>query len=62
MAKKLTYRNGYRYGNMPITSNMARVVLRQFSREAMQGQRRAFNALFNISHAKCNVFSVTDKH
>lgn len=62
MSKKLTYRNGYRYGNMPITSNMARVVLRQFSREAMQGQRRAFNALFNISNAKCNVNSVTEKH
>lgn len=62
MAKKLTYRNGYRYGNMPITSNMARVVLRQFAREAMQGQRRAFHSLFNISNAKCNVYSVTEKH
>ncbi|WP_193588406.1 hypothetical protein [Yersinia hibernica] len=45
MAKKLTYRNGYRYGNMPITSNMARVVLRKISRESMQVQRRAFQIL-----------------
>ncbi|HDM9014490.1 hypothetical protein [Yersinia kristensenii] len=45
MAKKLTYRNGYRYGNMPITANMARVILRQFTREAMQGQRRAFQLI-----------------
>lgn len=62
MAKKLTYRNGYRYGNMPITANMARVILRQFTREAMHGQRRAFNVLFNTSHAKCNVISVTEQH
>ncbi|HGC8055375.1 TPA: hypothetical protein ACI1HO_001301 [Yersinia enterocolitica] len=45
MAKKLTYRNGYRYGNMPITANMARVILRQFTREAMHGQRRAFQLI-----------------
>ncbi|CNB66212.1 Uncharacterised protein [Yersinia frederiksenii] len=62
MSKKLTWCNGYRYGNMPITSNMARVVLRQVARESMQCQRRAFHALFNISNAKCNVFSVTEKH
>ncbi|EKN3739936.1 hypothetical protein ACMU9U_000757 [Yersinia enterocolitica] len=45
MAKKLTYRNGYRYGDMPITANMARMILRQFTREAMQGQRRAFQLI-----------------
>lgn len=50
MSKKLTYRNGYRYGSMPITSNMARVVLRQISCEAMRAQRRAFQILM-VSYA-----------
>lgn len=45
MAKKLTWCNGYRYGNRPITPIMARIILRQMAREAMQCQRRAFQLI-----------------
>lgn len=49
MEKRLTYRNGYRFGHLPISYAMAQIILRMLTRESIERQCRAFNLLFENS-------------